>query len=234
MEPPVRLRMEISITRQAAQAAMAFALGTAMGLSYDFIKAFRLRMHSRFATAFFDALYCLPAALCLFAFGLGPGEGQLRLFMLVFVGLGASVYSFLLSKYSLAVFGYFAKAAAAAVRPPLAAAGKCAVKLKKYLKSKKNIFQKIILWFTIIDNCKRDKPFLKHGSGGSEGFETEKGKYIYQNSHHRPDTLCDSKSRGGTRQGGRSRIAPRGASAAGYGNNTAKRRTRVSDRSRHR
>ncbi|HBR07832.1 MAG TPA: hypothetical protein DD735_02915, partial [Clostridiales bacterium] len=75
--------MDISVTKQAAQAALALMLGVALGLVYDFVKAFRLRLRSGFWTAFLDALYCALSALSLFIFGLAPGEGQLRLFMLI-------------------------------------------------------------------------------------------------------------------------------------------------------
>jgi hypothetical protein len=226
--------MELPVAKQAAQAALAFILGSGLGLVYDFIKAFRLRLRSGLGTALLDVVFCTAAALCLFAFGLGPGEGRLRLFMLIFVGLGGAAYAGLLSNTAMEIFSYFAGAAAAFLRPLRAAAVKFRAKLKKTFKSQKNVFQKIILWFTIIYNCAQDKPRLDSRSERSAGFETEKGKYVYEDRYFGTDGVRGDKPRVGTRKSGKSGSSARRAPAAGDGNDPEERRASVSDRSRNR
>lgn len=215
--------MEISITLQAVQATLAFVLGVGLGLVYDFVKAFRLRIRTGYGTAILDVFYCVSAALCLFTFGLGAGEGQLRLFMLIAVGLGASVYALLLSKTALAVFGAFAATVAATVRPLYAILKKSKAVVKKRIKIAKNIFQKNISWFTIKRSYKY-KPHYNYRSGRSEGFETEKGKYVYEDCNLGLDSLRGDKPRLNTRKGCRGRSKARRTPAAGRRDDTVQRR----------
>ena len=170
--------MEIRITEQAALAALSLILGAAMGLVYDLFKAFRLRVRRKGFTAFSDMLYCALAALILFAFGMGPGGGQLRLYMVIAVCVGAAVYGFLASRTVLAVFSRFADAAARAWHVMWRPVKRALQKMKKILKNIKNIFQKFSGWFTITSKY-RQKTAHTGANRGSDDVEVQKGRYIY-------------------------------------------------------
>ncbi|MEG1633128.1 MAG: spore cortex biosynthesis protein YabQ [Oscillospiraceae bacterium] len=217
------------ISEQAAQAALALIAGVALGLAYDLVKAFRLKLRSPFFTASADVLFCLAAALGLFAFGLGPGGGQLRIFMLIFIGVGTAVYAGLISSTALPVFGAFAGATMRSIRVLLRPAVKIAAKTKIIAQKAKNVFQKIITWFTITNSYRHMSPKGGDSEGGG-GFETEKGKYLYEACHIdrcslRGDKSCDSAGAG--RRGGK---AASGTEHSGCRNGAKKRRARISAR----
>ena len=79
--------MEYSLQAQTLQFLRAGALGMALGLHYDLLRFFRRK---RNAPA--DLWFCLTAFLSLLALALYGGAGQLHLFMLVGVLLGACAW----------------------------------------------------------------------------------------------------------------------------------------------
>ena len=69
------------VSGQLARAAAAVLCGAALGLLYSLLRLPRLLLPRRAVTAVCDLLFCLLSALALFTLGLGPGGGQLRLYM---------------------------------------------------------------------------------------------------------------------------------------------------------
>ena len=80
--------MELPIGLQLARACASVVCGAALGLWYDLLRLPRLLFPGRAASAVCDLAFCLGAALALFTLGLGPGGGQLRLYMCACAALG--------------------------------------------------------------------------------------------------------------------------------------------------
>lgn len=80
--------MALPIGLQLARACAAVLCGAALGLWYDLLRLPRLLLGSRWVSAAADLVFCLGAVLALFTLGLGPGGGQLRLYMCVCAALG--------------------------------------------------------------------------------------------------------------------------------------------------
>ena len=90
--------MGIEIDAQLDALWRSLFLGAAFALLYDGLRALRLRRRTRRAlTDLLDALYCLFLAAALLAFTLRIGQGELRLYMLAFIALGAYLSFALLS-----------------------------------------------------------------------------------------------------------------------------------------
>lgn len=90
--------MGIEIGAQLDALWRSLFLGAAFALLYDGLRALRLRRRTRRAlTDLLDALYCLFLAAALLAFTLRIGQGELRLYMLAFIALGAYLSFALLS-----------------------------------------------------------------------------------------------------------------------------------------
>lgn len=105
--------MEQPVYAQAMQAGLALLLGVGLGIVYDALKAARLsaggRRARRALTAAADILFCAVMAFALFSFGLGPGEGSLRAFMLCCAGCGWGLYALTLSPFALRFFSFVVK-----------------------------------------------------------------------------------------------------------------------------
>ena len=85
--------MELKIGLQLAQAAAGVLAGALLGLYYDLLRLPRLLLGGSVSTFLCDVLFCLGALLGLFTLGLGPGRGQLRLFMLLCAGIGFALWA---------------------------------------------------------------------------------------------------------------------------------------------
>lgn len=73
---------------QFAQAAVSVLAGALLGLYYDLLSLPRALLRGGVSTAICDLLFSLGALLGLFTLGLGPGEGELRIFMLLAAAAG--------------------------------------------------------------------------------------------------------------------------------------------------
>lgn len=80
--------MELNISAQLAQTAISILAGAGLALYFDLLRLPRLLFPGWPSTFLCDALFCLGALFGLFTLGLGPGGGELRLFMCLFAGLG--------------------------------------------------------------------------------------------------------------------------------------------------
>lgn len=86
------------VTAQLISFARAALLGLVAGTVYDVLRCVRLRRsRSRLLTHLLDALYVVLTLLVLFLFTLKQGEGEMRLYMLLAIVLGLSIYFLALS-----------------------------------------------------------------------------------------------------------------------------------------
>jgi len=147
--------MGIEIDAQLDALWRSLFLGAAFALLYDGLRALRLRRRTRRAlTDLLDALYCLFLAAALLAFTLRIGQGELRLYMLAFIALGAYLSFALLSPLLRPLWDFWADclfAFARLLRAPLLLVKKYYGKLHKFAK-KLFLFSRRTL---IIENYKR-------------------------------------------------------------------------------
>lgn len=192
--------MEQPVCAQAWQAGLALLLGVGLGIIYDALKAVRLAARpgkGRAAlTAAADIVFCAVLTFALFAFGLGPGEGSLRAFMLCCAGCGWGLYALTLSPWALRFFAFCVKWARRAAAPCLRRLSK----LKKVKKFQKNIFPKIRTRFTM----SRDRRGQSRRGGispeGGACLEESKGRYSYS-AHRRGDISLRAGEPGGDEGG---------------------------------
>ena len=85
--------MENHVSQQLTAYLTAALLGAASAMVYDLLRAVRLRRRrDRRLTGLADGLYITMLGLLLLWFTLRIGEGELRLYMLTGVALGAVLY----------------------------------------------------------------------------------------------------------------------------------------------
>ena len=85
--------MENHVSQQLTAYLTAALLGAASAMVYDLLRAVRLRRRrDRRLTGLADGLYITVLGLLLLWFTLHIGEGELRLYMLTGVALGAVLY----------------------------------------------------------------------------------------------------------------------------------------------
>ena len=161
--------MERPITQELMQALLSLALGAGVGTAYDFLRELR-RTGGRLAAVLCDLVFCAGLCFGLFAFGLGPGEGSLRLFMLACMGGGWALYALTLSGQARRIFGFLVGKLRRAFRPLRRGLSK----LRKLEKNQKSIFPKFLARFTMMKN--------RRGNEGSAGTEARKGSYDYAGS----------------------------------------------------
>ena len=87
------------VSYQLAVSLYSMALGVGFGLYYDFIKALRIRTRAFWLLFLCDVIFWVPVGLALFTFGMSEGRGELRIYMLAFVCLGAVIYAYTLSRF---------------------------------------------------------------------------------------------------------------------------------------
>ena len=138
--------MGIEIGAQLDALWRSLFLGAAFALLYDGLRALRLRRRTRRAlTDLLDALYCLFLTAALLAFTLRIGQGELRLYMLFSVLLGAVSYFTLCARLFRPLWAFwaevlfsFARLAAAPLRWLQKVYGKLAKLCKRYFLFSRN------------------------------------------------------------------------------------------------
>ena len=145
--------MELPLRLQALQLAAAFALGAALGVVYDLLRALRRRVPALTAAA--DVLFCLLLLVGLLALALYAGGGLLRLFFFPGIALGAWAYFRTLGRLLLPAFSWVFSAIGRVFHLILAP-GK--IFLKKCRIFFKKSFASVKKWFTIFSTvqCGRD------------------------------------------------------------------------------
>ena len=168
--------MGIEIGAQLDALWRSLFLGAAFALLYDGLRALRLRRRTRRAlTDLLDALYCLFLTAALLAFTLRIGQGELRLYMLAFIALGAYLSFALLSPLLRPLWDFWADclfAFARLLRAPLLLVKKYYGKLHKFAK-KLFLFSRRTL---IIENYKRSARRSRRAAERRGGVQYGRGK----------------------------------------------------------
>lgn len=136
--------MENPTQLQLMQAAVFFSAGIAVGLVYDVCRAVR-RCSGYTVQTITDVIFVCMTAAVLFVLGMLVGNGQLRIFMIGCLCLGAAGYSMVCSGVLVPILcagmGRL-KRVVRVVWIPLRAA-------KKIIKMRKNLFPKCYVWSRI-------------------------------------------------------------------------------------
>ena len=109
--------MENHVPQQLTAYLTAAALGAASAMVYDLLRTVRLRRRrDRRLTGLLDVLYTAVLGLLLLWFALRIGQGELRLYMLTGVALGALLYSLTLPPLLRPLWDFWLDAAVALCR----------------------------------------------------------------------------------------------------------------------
>ena len=172
--------MELPVSQQGVQLLLSAALGAGLGVVYSLLRALRLWARRGAVTAASDAAFWLLTGAALFLFGLLPGRGELRLFMLAGAAAGASVWLLLagraVTKACVRLLETFAHAGRRALRPVRRTCGRASDRTKKLLKK---LFKNVWKWFTINQIGARRIAAQEEGAE----FEAQAGKYFYEDRH---------------------------------------------------
>ena len=90
--------MENYVTAQLTTLGWSMLLGLLCALVYDLLRLVRLRRGSAWLMHVLDGVYTPAALLAVVLLALGRGEGELRLYMLLGMALGAAMYTLLLRR----------------------------------------------------------------------------------------------------------------------------------------
>lgn len=179
--------LALPLRDQAMVCAAVLLAGMALGAVYDLLRVVRTG-RGALAALGCDALFCLLFAFTLFALGMGPGEGRLRLFMppLLLAGGAAWIALFGAPERRAARRGLrLARRAAAPVKKLCAPAEKIKKSAKKWFTITKN-------WFTIIATKRRNGAVRPAAPEETED-ETQTVQYLYQDRAPCPDCLRDDQ-----------------------------------------
>ena len=100
--------MENYVSQQLVSFLRAALLGLSAAVVYDLLRAVRLRVGSgKVLTHLLDAVYVLSALLVVVLFTLRQGEGELRLYMVLAMILGFSIYFLSLSDIFLPLWSFW-------------------------------------------------------------------------------------------------------------------------------
>ena len=127
--------MELPLSLQGSQFLWSAVVGLCYGLHYDILRA--LRRNAKLLTHLLDLWFALTFLLGNFLTALYLGNGQFRIFMLIAVALGMTVW-FLLFSYP--VLWFFEKFWSIFCAPFRFTSKICKKILKKMIKLLKNIF----------------------------------------------------------------------------------------------
>jgi hypothetical protein len=93
--------VEITVSRQALEAAAALLLGAGAGAFYDILRVIRRRLPLKIVTAACDLIFSLAAFAALFLLGMTLGGGRARALLCVLAVLGGALYFLVLSRPAL-------------------------------------------------------------------------------------------------------------------------------------
>ena len=96
-----------AVSQQLSALLWALAFGLLCGAWYDFLRALRLKGKKRWVESLLDILFCLSCTAGCLSFALRLG-GELRLFVLLGVGLGAGVYFLLVRGWMQPIWRFWA------------------------------------------------------------------------------------------------------------------------------
>lgn len=108
--------MENYVSVQLTTLSWSALLGLLCALVYDLLRTVRLRRGSAWLMHTLDAVYASAVLLSVVLFSLQRGQGELRLYMLLGIALGAAAYLWLLRPLLLPVWQFWVDTVAAFVR----------------------------------------------------------------------------------------------------------------------
>ena len=122
--------MENHVSQQLSAYLTAAALGAASAMCYDLLRTVRLRRRrNRRLTGALDAVYIAGQGLLLLWFALRIGQGELRLYMLTGMALGALLYGLTLPPLLRPLWDFWLDAAAV---PPCGDTGVLGEKSRRF------------------------------------------------------------------------------------------------------
>ena len=196
--------MGVDVLQQLRQAAVSLTAGAAAGLLYDLLAV--LRKDTGFVGALLlDSVFAIVMAAGLFLIGYGPGEGELRLFMGVFLLVGLLLYFVLMGgrarRIMTKIYAVLLRVLAFLFLP----VKKVYIFLKKVKKIAKKAFKKLKKWYTLYGRT--IVPERHAGKEKGERYETEKSRFDHEDSYIGNSSLygavsCGDAWSGGIRQSG--------------------------------
>lgn len=168
--------MENYVAAQIVTFAQALLMGAVSGCLYDLLRAVRLACRRDWLTHIMDGLYTAAVLLLVWLFALQRGEGELRLYMLAAMALGAAVYFWLFSAALRPMWDFWVHVAANFGKLLWIPAKFVAETVKKVENFAKKLFY---FWekYATIKKYKWDCPYLSEkydGRGGGSNHEKEK------------------------------------------------------------
>jgi len=104
--PGSSAEMTVSVTDQALFFAGALVMGAAVGLLYDAFRILRVRVRLPLLGGVLDLLFWLVVTVALFVYTTTAGSGEVRLYIVAAVLLGAAAYFWLLSRWGFVACAY--------------------------------------------------------------------------------------------------------------------------------
>lgn len=156
--------MELDSLQQLRVLLSALGLGWTLGLIYDLLRALRLRCRRSFLADALDGLYAAVLFLLVFLFALRVAGGELRLFLLIGLGLGAVAFFLLCSAPLRPLWELWAEAALrlmSALTLPVRFALR---QVKNFLRRLKKLFHFLRKCYIISNRKQRPRPQRRKGS----------------------------------------------------------------------
>lgn len=182
--------MEVSVYTQIIQAVAAISLGIMFGFFYDLLRALRRRLKLSIIAAVADTAFWIVAGTAVFILGMVIGQGEIRIFMILCIVVGAVLYFISLSKLTLTLCDFILECIIKIIGIiiyPFLCIGKI---IKKFA-------QKIKKCFELISKCgiiKINSLFIRFRkqaaiTAGDDLGENKKGRQVYQGADNRPDSI---------------------------------------------
>jgi hypothetical protein len=172
--------MEIAVSGQAAEAALSLALGAAVGIIYDLLRAIRRRLSGKAVTAIADGLFWIICAIGLFLLGFGVGHGRQRIFMTVLAFLGAVLYFLTASRIIFAFWMLVTGGIGIILKFLLAPLGIIKKFLRKILGILKKIFSSWGKWYKIQGKKNEQKRANTSRTLGGSNGAPQTYRYTYE------------------------------------------------------
>ena len=173
--------MPISPKAQLDLMLSALLLGLFAGIAYDFLRVIRRIFSYKSITALSDIFFSLSYFISLFFLGYTSGQGVQRFYAPAFSVLGAALYFFSLSPFTLKFFTAAAAFISKILKPLMFPVNFLKKLLKKLFNFLKNRFQSSKFCYTIKCKCRKadERNGKAHHPLKGTVYEAEKGRYYY-------------------------------------------------------
>ena len=176
--------MGVDLLDQALTFLGAAGLGTALGLVYDLFRILRRRVRLPLLGSALDLLFWALVTAGLFLYAIAAGGGQLRIYMVLALFLGAVVYFLALSRPALFLAGLVADGIAFLWKLctfPLVLLGHVSKKIEKVAKKHFHYGRR---WYNIRLIPEEMEDLTRRVAGGGEGARRDQNKkynrlYLY-------------------------------------------------------